>query len=270
MSPQLFAILSRLVEERTGIHYDTGDREIFVSKATGRALTAGFESLLDYYYFLRYDAGSTAELDALIDALVVPETYFFREAHALRVAIETWIRPAVRRGRGARIWSAACSTGEEPLTLAMLLDESGLLPSVEIVASDLSTRALAVARAGGPYGDRSLRALPPNVLGRWLELDGSGAVHARPELLRAIAWRRINLCEPPAIANLGSFDLLVCRNVLIYFADENIARIAVSLSSALRPEGRLLLGASESLMRFGTLLECEEQQGAFFYRSRKT
>ena len=162
ISPQVFAILSALLEERTGLHYELSDSELLADRVSGRALERGFESLLDYYYFLRYDPGAASELALLVDSLVVNETYFFRELPALKVLVEDFVPQRVAEGARPRIWCAACSTGEEPLTLAMLLDEAGLLDRVDIVASDISGRALAHAKAG-LYRRRSLRALPPGV-----------------------------------------------------------------------------------------------------------
>lgn len=267
LSPQVFAILSSWIEERIGIHYDPEDASVLADKLTPRAAELGFESLLDYYYFLKYDAARAGEHDALIEALVVGETYFFRESAQLEVLCDEILEPLARADRPVpRVWCAAAATGEEPLTLAMMLDARGLLPLVEIVASDLSLRALARAR-GGDHGKRSLRSLPPGVIGRWLELDGDRAT-VLPRLREAIRWERVNLVDDAAIARLGTFDAVICRNVLIYFRDPTIRRVAASLERALAPGGHLLIGASESLLRFGTGLECYERGGAFFYRKR--
>ena len=263
LSPQVFAILATLIEQRAGLHYSPEDRELLQDKVAARALDAGFDSLLDYYYYLRYDPGGPAALDALVDALLVHETYFFREALPLTVLVEDVLAPAVRAGRKQRVWCAACSTGEEPLTLAMMLADRGLLSDVRIVASDLSTRALERARTGD-YNLRSLRALPPGVEGRWLEVR-DGRPHVKPELVEAVDWRRVNLTDAAAVAALGAFDAILCRNVLIYFRDDTALRVVQSLGDALVPGGQLLVGTSESLMRFGTALSCEERRGAFFY-----
>ena len=104
MSPQVFAILSALVSDRCGMHFDTAHAPIFADKVGARAQEAGFESLLDYYYFLRYDAGGTKELDALIEALVVGETYLFRELPPLEAVVSELVVPAVAAGRRSRIW----------------------------------------------------------------------------------------------------------------------------------------------------------------------
>ena len=263
VTPQVLALLSALVEERVGIAHDAVHLDVFGSKVLARVAEAGFESALDYYYYLRYDAGSGAEFEALVDALVVTETYFFREATPLRILVEDLVLPAVRRGERPRIWSAACASGDEPLTLAMMLDEAGALPMTEIVASDLSLRASSRAREHG-FGARSLRAFPPQGQ-RWLRREGDRA-HVDPRLFEHVEWRRVNLTRPEQVAALGAFDAVVCRNVLIYFSDETTQTVIRTLAGRLRRGGRLLVGASESLLRFGTLLDCEERRGAFFYR----
>lgn len=275
LSPQLFAILSALVEDRLGLHYGIEDRDLFGDKIAARVVGAGFESPLDYYYFLRYDPAASAELDALADALVVGETYFFRELDALRASVEHVLAPAVARAGRARVWSAACATGEEPISLSLLLESAGIRDRCEIIATDVSARALTRAREAS-YGPRSLRALPPNAtasgwderLKALVELalvrEGPRA-QAQRHVVDAIDYRQVNLLDEPAIAALGTFDLVLCRNVLIYFADSTVQRVVRSLANVVRDEGRLLVGASESLLRFGTALRCEERGGAFFY-----
>src|SRR5438874_5839660 len=106
LSPQVFAILRALIEEKTGIHYPDADRELLAERVSARAVESGFDSLLDYYYFLRYDPGGAAELDALIEHLVVQETYLFREVDQLRALISRFIAPRVARGERLRVWSA--------------------------------------------------------------------------------------------------------------------------------------------------------------------
>jgi chemotaxis protein methyltransferase CheR len=263
ISTSLASLLTSIVEERIGMHYEPHDLDIFSSKVVARALEVGFESLLDYYYFLRYDDRDGREFEALTESLLVGETYFFREARPLAVLVDDVVTKIVASGRRARIWSAACATGEEPLTLAMLLSERGLLKQVDIVASDISKKALARAEEG-VFRGRSLRATTDEARARWFEAKGDG-FRVSSEVASAITWCRVNLLEEGAIASLGIFDVIVCRNVLIYFSDATIALVTSRMAHALRPEGVLLVGASESLMRFGTLFRCEERGGAFFY-----
>jgi chemotaxis protein methyltransferase CheR len=263
-SPQLFAILSGLIEERVGLHYGPAERDVFLDKVQVRALEAGFESLLDYYYYLRYDDKDGIELDRLTETLVVHETYFFRELEPLAVAVDDVIGPRVAAGERARIWSAACATGEEPLTTAMLLAERGWLDRVDLVATDISQRALERARSG-EFSRRALRdAVPRGLAGRWLR-ERDRSVLCDSTLVEAVSWSRLNLLDEAGIAALGAFDLILCRNVLIYFSDALAARVAGTLAGALRPCGSLLIGVSESLLRFATPLECQERRGVFFY-----
>jgi chemotaxis protein methyltransferase CheR len=255
-----------LVEERTGLHYDLHERDLLGERVSARAEERGFESLLDYYYFLRYDPTAESELTALSEALVVNETYFFRELPALKLVTEHFIPGLLEAGLRPRVWSAACSTGEEPLTLAMLLDEAGLLDRVSIVASDISGRALSQAKAG-LFRRRSLRALPPGVVGRWLEGDEDG-MRVAPHIVRAVDFRQLNLVDEQQVAVLGEFDVIFCRNVLIYFRDQTIESVVARLWRRLRPTGYLIVGTSESLLRFDVPFSCEEQRGSFFYRKQ--
>ena len=264
LSPQVFTILTGLVEERSGLHYELADLPLVEDKVLSRAIERGFESPLDYYYFLRYDPSGSRELDALVESLVVHETYFFREADQLAVLADSMLAPAIAAGERPRVWCSACATGEEPLTLAMILAERKLLSRVEILASDISARALDRARTGD-FGSRALRAVPPGVVGRWLETRGERAV-VQPALREAIRWQKVNLVDREAVAALGAFDAILCRNVLIYFSDDTARAVVGSLTDALRPAGYLLVGVSESLLRFGTSLRCEERGGAFFYQ----
>ncbi|WP_304503095.1 MULTISPECIES: protein-glutamate O-methyltransferase CheR [Myxococcaceae] len=268
LSPPVFSILSGLIEARAGLHYAPSDQELLAEKVSERALEAGFDSLLDYYYFLRYDPAGPAALDALIDTLTVHETYFFREVDQLRALVDGVLVPRARQGLTTRVWSAACSTGEEPLTLAMMLAERGLSGAgsrVELVASDISQKVLERAQRG-EFGRRSLRALPPGIDGRFLDVaPGSESATVRAELREQVQWKRVNLVDPKQVAALGRFHVILCRNVMIYFSDETARRVVESLTTALEPGGHLLVGTSESLLRFGTQLLCEEKGGAFFY-----
>lgn len=265
LTPQLFAILSALIEERVGLSYTPADQALLASKVASRASEAGFESLLDYYYFLRYDPESEREFEALVNALVVNETFFFREFAALELVVTQFLLPHVKAGRTPRVWCAACSTGEEPLSLAMLLEQHGILSKVELVATDVSTAALERAR-GGRYGRRSLRHVPsPELAEKWLSLDDDG-IRVAAELGGAIDWRRVNLFDSAAIRALGSFDVILCRNALIYFRDQLVSQVVQLLEERLHAGGALFVGVSESLMRFGSALECEERAGVFLYR----
>lgn len=263
LSPQLFAVFASLVEGAAGLHYGRTDRELFASKLIAHAAERGHDLLLDYYYRLRYDDPDGVELASLIEALLVHETYLFRELGALIELVDSHLVPIVRARKRARVWSAACSTGEEPYTLAMLLDDRHVLDAVEIIATDLSPMTIQRARQGA-LGRRTLRDdHPGDLAARYTEVTAHGSrIVAR--IRDAVQFSIANLIAPtPA---LGMFDVILCRNVLIYFADEQIVRVIERLAEHLTHDGLIAVGVSESLLRFGTRLLCEERGASFFYR----
>ena len=265
LSPQVFAIFRGLVEEHSGLHYGPADLELFAEKVSARAIDEGFESLLDYYYFLRYDDGGKEELQRLLEALVVNETYFFREREQLEWLVDHFLVPRLQLGQRPRVWSAACATGEEPLTLAMLLHDRGFDDRVDIVASDISQRVLDKAQAG-LFSARSLRhSARPELAARFLE-EHEGRLRITPSMVARVQWRRLNLTLAEEVAQLGAFDAILCRNVLIYFSDPTTQRVLDSLMGRLRDDGILLVGVSESLLRFGAAITCDEHGGIFTYR----
>lgn len=266
LSPPLFVLFRSIVEERSGLQYQIADRDALRDRLVARASELGLDSLLDYYYYLRYDPGGAAELDRLVERLVVGETYFFRELEPLHVAVEEVLRPLAARGEHPRVWCAACSTGEEPITLAILLASAGFRERVEIVATDISRSAIDRARAGS-FGRRAVRRDVPLLARGWLDVVDD-VPRVRPEIIEGIHWERLNLLDAHAVAALGTFDLVLCRNVLIYFSEETVRRVLASLHGALRPNGVLLVGISESLLRFGSTLALEERGGVSFYRKR--
>jgi chemotaxis protein methyltransferase CheR len=251
MIDQVLTLLARIVEERTGLHHSERDRDLLASKVVAFAEDQGFPTVLDFYYALRYDDPDGQRFSALIDAIVVGETYFFRERDGLTRAVEH-VAARAANGERSRVWSAACATGEEPLSMAALLAERGLLGRVELGAR----------RALPPRAARRPGRLPP-----WIAPEG-GSVWVHPALRDAVSWPQVNLLDRDAVATLGRFDVILCRNVLIYFAEPTIDALVRTLANALAPGGVLIVGAAESLLRFGATLECVERGGSFLYRRR--
>ena len=184
--------------------------------------------------------------DEVVAALLNGETSFFRDAAAHDLAVELLeaARAQAPCGR-ARLWSAGCSTGQEPLSLAMLLAERGTAPVPEIVATDVSAAAVARARVGSFSQFEIQRGLPVQRMMRWFDTVGGNWV-ARPELLARVAVRCHNLVSDPPLG--GRFDVILCRNVLLYFSPEHRRRVFARLAAALRPDGALLLGAGETVI----------------------
>jgi chemotaxis methyl-accepting protein methylase len=202
---------------------------------------------MDAAAFLRSTAPDGL-LERLIDEVTVNETFFFRQPDELE-AIEwrTLLAAAADAGSPVvRIWVAACSTGEEAYTLAMLAGEAfgTAEPPVSILATDISTGALDRARAGR-YRGRTVRTLDENMRRRWFVPDGD-ALAAGEALRGLVEFRRHNLVRDPVPAE-GRFDLIACRNVLIYFDGETVERAIATLEGGLAPAGMLLLGAADRL-----------------------
>ena len=165
------SLIQSLINERTGMYFDNGKSDILIDKLSPLVIERGFTSYLDYYYLLKYDAAAKPEWLKVMNALSVQETYFWREFDQVRALVQTLLPQRYARDSKStiRIWSAACATGEEPLTIAIALNEAGWFQraSIEIVASDASSKAIDRAVAG-VYRERSFRnpTLGHPVIGR--------------------------------------------------------------------------------------------------------
>ena len=266
ISTKAFELVRSLVEARTGLAFPVERAALLADKLTDIVARRGLQSYLDLYYLLRYDEDQEALWKEMADHLAVPETFFWRQPEQL-LALREILPPILRQlnGRPARIWSAACCSGEEPLSIAMALDAIGIpADRVEIVASDASPRLLDRARAG-IYSDRSLSRLPENLRVRYFTREGSGW-RVDPELHRRVDLRLANLVDSAQTAPLAHADVIYCRNVFIYFSDDTVREVVDSFERAMPEHGTLFLGAAESLVRITGRLRLEEVAGAFLYR----
>jgi chemotaxis protein methyltransferase CheR len=266
-SESAFVLLRDLIAQRTGVHFSNDKRDLLADKLADLLAARGMTSYLDFYYLLRYDADAPRHWRELVDRLAVPETYFWRQPDQV-LAVARVLAPhhfARRPATPFRIWSAACCTGEEPLSIVIALAEAGLLErySFEIVGSDASAAMLERARTG-LYGERSFRALPPELRARYFRAE-SGGWRIDPALHRRVRWTIANIVDRDDVAPLAAVNVVFCRNVLIYFADETVAQVARTLADAMPDGAHLCLGASESLTRTSTAFELVEVGGAFMY-----
>jgi chemotaxis protein methyltransferase CheR len=263
-----FALLRDLIVQRTGLFFDDAKRGLLADKLSDLVTEYGLTSFLDYYYLLRYDARSEEHWAKLMDCLSVPETYFWRQSEQFD-ALAHFIAPAHfsrTPERPLRIWSAACCTGEEPLSIAIALSEAGWLDTrpIEIVASDGSASMVDRARRG-VYGERSFRQLPPSLRAKYFRPHAGGGWRADDRLRSRVDWRVANITDPTDAAPLASADVIFCRNVFIYFSDDAIRRTVRVFADHMPPTGHLFLGASESLSRLGVDFELADLGGAFVY-----
>jgi chemotaxis protein methyltransferase CheR len=263
-----FYLLRDLIAERTGILFDETKRSLLADKVSELVTANGLSSFLDYYYLLRYDSASEEHWTALVNRLSVPETVFWRQAEQIE-AVASIIAPhhyATDPQRPLRIWSAACCTGEEPISIAMALDRAGWLGrmAVEIRATDASPAMIDRAREGS-YGVRSFRQLPEALKSEYFEPVGSDRWRPRAALTRLIRYGVANLARRSEIEHLANADVIFCRNVFIYFGDEAIKNVVRVFSERMPADACVFLGASESLTRLGVDLELVEIGKAFAY-----
>jgi chemotaxis protein methyltransferase CheR len=204
-----------------------------------------------YYLYLQFDRDRHDELQRALDAVAIHETYFFREQRALRAFSEEILPEVAERNRATRtlrVWSAGCSTGEEAYTLAMLIFESGLFKDwrVELSASDLSQRVIAEARKG-LYKQNSFRTTDEERRGRYFrEQDGAWLIDEKLRVM--LNFGCFNLADVKRYNIFSDLDVILCRNVMIYFDISARRRTVAGFHQQLRDGGYLILGASESLV----------------------
>lgn len=246
LSPAATQVLTQLLEARTGQQL-SAYRSWRLDVALKPLLKERGLETLEQLAAQLMDCADRALDEAIVDALVNSETSFFRDAAVFDLVSDVVAR-AEAEGRRPRIWCAGCSTGQEPVSVAMLFAEraaAGGRASPEIVATDVSEGALARARAGRYTQFEVQRGLPIRRLMQWFEQVRDDWI-VSPELSRAIQYRRINLVADPAPP--GRFDLVMCRNVMLYLTPETKARVFATLAGALRPGGLLVLGAGETVI----------------------
>jgi len=248
--------LCEFLYRRTGMSFDDNKRYYIDRRVAERMAATGSESFQAYFAALRSDADH--EIEHLVNAFTVNETYFYREDHQLRCMTSSLLQDIVRRKKtqdAIRIWSIPCSTGEEPYSIAMWLMENWAevdSHNIEIVGSDIDTRALKAA-AEGIYGARALMRLSPAVVDRYFQRLEKDEVRIDPGLRDSVQFTRANLIDGPDMARYRNFDIVFCRNVLIYFDDASRRMAAENLYDCLRPGGYICLGHSETMSRISPL-----------------
>lgn len=264
-----FRRLCEFLYRQTGIVFTESKRYYVERRVLDRMEATGASSFGVYFAQLRADAGR--EIEQFINALTVNETYFYREEHQLQCLTNDLLREtlAARPGTGPiRIWSHPCSTGEEPYSIAIWLLENW--PQVdayeiEIVGSDVDTRVLEESR-NGLYGRRALMRLSPQIIARYFVQEDDEQWRIIADLRDSVRFSRANLVDPAGTRQHGQFDVIFCRNVLIYF-DESARRAAAeNLFENLMPGGFLCLGHTESMSRISPLFEVCRYSDAIVYQ----
>ncbi|MGH9362586.1 MAG: CheR family methyltransferase [Thermoanaerobaculia bacterium] len=261
------------IAERIGLAFDEGKMPELAALLSERMSSTGCHRFGDYLALLGSRAASRQEWQVLAARLTVGETFFFRNPNQLRVLVEVAVPEllqADRPRREIRILSAGCAAGDEPYTLALLLqDLEKALPSLEfsIRAVDVNVQSLERAREGR-YSQWSLRQTPPEVIERCFKLDG-GVRCLDPESRSRVSFEELNLADPElGFWAPGAFDVIFCRNVLMYFSPEVARRVVALMAQALIPGGYLFLGHAETLRGVSEAFRLVQSHETFYYQRR--
>jgi chemotaxis protein methyltransferase CheR len=255
---------------KTGIYFDEGKRYFVDKRLLQRIRSTQHDDFKSYFSYLRFQASQT-ELQALTNLLTVNETYFFREEYQFRCMVNSVLPElTLRAGRQQpiRIWSIPCSSGEEAYSIAIyLLEHWPALAEidVEIIASDIDSQILERAERG-LYSRRALQHLPAAVIRRHFSPVAAERFQLSDELRASVAFTQVNVADPQQVQYYRHFDLIFCRNMLIYFDDTSRRRAAEALFDALEPGGFLFLGHCESMSRISALFTIRKFPDAFAYQ----
>ena len=272
LSMKDFRLLRNVLEEFCGIEPPDSYRERMARLLTPRLTALGLDDFSAYYLYLRHAPQAANECLAFAQAMVNHETYFFREQYQLDALARDVLPELVarnRRNRRLSVWSAGCSTGEEAYSLAIILKESGLFENwdIQILGTDISAKALAKARRG-VYGSLSFRQAGPmsERIRRTYFEPIEKQLRVTDAIQNMVRFFRLNLLDRLAMSVLPTMDVVLCRNVLIYFSEETKKQVVQTFYEKIRPGGYLLLGHSENLLSTTSNFECVHVTGDLVYR----
>jgi chemotaxis protein methyltransferase CheR len=271
MTDAEYRMFSDLIRRHSGLHFAPDARFLLEKRLSRRMRELELTSFSAYHYLVRSEISGDGEFAELIDELTTNETYFFRERKQLRALIEeilTELHLARRERAGAPIgvWSAGCSSGEEPYSVVMLALEAGFAPGrdLRVYASDISRRMLRKARQG-VYRQGSFRETEPWLQEKYFS-EKDGLWRISDQVKKHVDFIHLNLLDRSKIALLDSMDVILCRNVIIYFEAETKRRVITTLHDKLRPGGHLLLGHAESLINLSNAFELRHLRNDLVYR----
>ena len=265
----VFRLLRDAIYRRTGLWFAESSKYLLQKRLSPRAREMNFDSFQKYFYFLQYDTRSDSEFDLIYDLVSTNERYLFREPAQLSAFIEEIVPDVLSRKtvKKIRVWSAGCSSGEEPYSIAMLLDASGYYDhaAFEIFASDISQQALARARIG-VYRESAFRATDPQLRDKYFVRQGESSWRVSDEIKNRVSFGRLNLYEEGRVALVGYVDVIFCRNVIIYFDEASKKVVVNNFYNRLAEGGYLLLGHSESLMTLSTQFKLKHLKNDMVYQ----
>lgn len=275
ISSEEFLQLRDFIYQQCGIFIAENRKYLIENRLSSRLKDLNLKSYGEYYHYLRFDANRRRELNKLFEVVTTNETSFFRNPPQLdvfkKIVLTRAVDEARKKGRKhLRIWSAGCSSGEEPYTVAIILHE--LLGSeitqwdIKITANDLSEAMLALARQG-TYSEYALRTTPKEIIARHFIKEGQ-LYRVNPKLKQLVSFGQINLNDKFQLQRVERSHIIFCRNVIIYFDDDMKKRVISAFYDNLLPGGDLLIGHSESLHNISRAFKPEHYTGAIVYRKQ--
>lgn len=269
MDADTFRLLREFIYEQTGITFQENQKYLLESRLAARLKEHKLASYAEYLNYLRFDTYRDRELVSLYGLITTNETYFYRDQPQLDTFIKSII-PAVmemnKASRQLRIWSAACSSGDEPYTLALMLSDYAPLVNwnIEILATDLSEPILKLAQAG-VYTAHALRHVPAHLKSRHFTARGENFVISQTIKSR-VKFMNLNLYDRPRLKLVRGIDVIFCRNCLIYFDDKAKHQIVTDLAGALKQHGYLIIGFSESLSKMNEVFRSQHTGRSVVYQ----
>jgi len=246
-----------------------GFAAFYASVGDSHARELNFESFQKYFYFLQYDPRAESEFDQIYDLVTTNETYFFREPAQLTAFIEEIVPDILSKKpiKKVRVWSAGCSSGEEPYSIAILLEEAGWYQraAFEIFASDINQQVLQKARRG-QYRESAFRSTEAGLRDKYFARDADGSWKIKDEVRNRVSFGRLNLYDEARVSLLGHLDIIFCRNVIIYFDDSSKRVVVSNFYNRLIDGGYLLLGHSESLISLSTQFKLRHLKNDMVYQ----
>jgi len=270
LSDDAFRLIRDYLSDYCGLYFDEKSKPIFERRLNRRLKLNHLKDFREYYRLLLYDLKREEELQSILDILTVNETYFFRgeaQIAAFRDEILPELKEKNKNTKTLNIWSAPCSTGEEPYTLAMLiLEDRGFSGwDINILGSDISQRVISSARRG-IYRETSFRVTKEYYLKKYFKNEEGGGSRISDAAKNLVNLNLLNLFDPYKTRLVNPMDVIFCRNLLIYFSQPAREKVVKNLYNALKEGGYLLLGASESLMNITTMFKLKHLKNDIVYQ----
>jgi len=273
VSDEEFRQLRDFIYEQCGIFIGENRKYLIENRLATRIKDLNLTSYSEYYHYLRFDVNRRAELTRLFEAVTTNETSFYRNPPQLQIFQDVVLKNTLDNLRTLnqkklRIWSAGCSTGEEPYTIAIILHEllrhEVLTWDIKITANDLSEAVLTSARRG-VYSEYALRTTPKEIVTRYFTQENN-TFKLEPKIKHLVSFGQINLNDRQQLARVDRSHIVFCRNVIIYFDDDMKRRVISAFYDNLLPDGALLIGHSESLHNISRAFKPEHHKGTIVYR----